>query len=205
MSSRSTRPARREGGFTLVELFVVMIIVLMLMFMAVMMFNEMFRGQEARTAGRIVEHAIADARTWAATTGKPHLVVFSNTKTADRGTVEVFQDVDRSGSYSAGTDKATAGGRQELPKFCFFGDASNGAGAKAYPDYIVVYPTGFARLAPVGYGVQRSAFDANFNQTNPSLMGDVVIVVKNKAHRMCLDIDPSAGKVRRQEYLHITN
>lgn len=202
MSRRNSEPDRSDG-FTLIELLVVMIIALMLMFMATMMFNEMFRGQEVRTAGRLVEQALADARQHAAQTGRPHFVLFSNTITPDRGTLQIFADTNRSRAYEAGSDQLVPAGQLDLPKFCFFAEPGYGSGisSKFYPDMITLFSTGYARYTPAAYGVQRSGFDNNFNLASPSLMGDVVIVVKNKPHTMCLDIDPVAGKVRRQEYL----
>jgi prepilin-type N-terminal cleavage/methylation domain-containing protein len=204
ISRRSSEP-RHPGGFTLIELLVVMIIALMLMFMATMMFNEMFRGQEVRTSGRMVEQALADARQHAAQTGRRHFVVFSNGITADRGSLQIFADTNRSGAYEPVTDQLVPAGLLDLPKFCFFAEPGykSGISTKMYPDMVTLHPTGYARYTPSAYGVQRGPFDNNFNLASPSLMGDVVIVVKNKPHVLCIDIDPTAGKVRRQEYLHI--
>ncbi|HLG42099.1 MAG TPA: type II secretion system protein [Planctomycetota bacterium] len=190
-------------GFTLIELLVVMIIALMLMFMALMMFNEMFRGQEVRTAGRLVEQAMSDARQLSAEKGTQFYVRLSNSITPDRGTVQTFADTNRSGAYEVGTDQLVPGGQTDLPKFCFFGDTTNGLATKMYPDMITLVPTGYARYTPAAYGVQRGNFDSNFNLASPSIMGDIVVVVKGKPHKLCLDIDTMAGKVRRQEYLHI--
>jgi len=201
ISTMQSRNSKR--GFTLIELLVVMIIALMLMFMALMMFNEMFRGQEVRTAGRLVEQALADGRQLSAEKGTQFYVRFSNAITADRGTIQIFADTNRSGGYESGTDQLVPGGQIDLPKFCYFGDTAYGLASKMYPDMVTLVPTGYAKYTPAAYGVQRGPFDANFNLASPSILGDIVLVVKSKPHKLCLDIDTMAGKVRRQEYLHI--
>jgi hypothetical protein len=180
---------------------VVIIIILMLMFMAILMFNQIFRGQEVRTAGRMLEQSMAHARELAAMKGRCYHIWLYNWPTGKCGLLRIYEDTDRNGAFTGGgVDKMVDGSRIELPKFCYFGDPAHGITPQMYPARITLTPTGYARFSG---GVSRGAFDTNFNGTNPTLMGDVVIVLENKPHHICIDIDKTAGKVRRQEYLFI--
>jgi prepilin-type N-terminal cleavage/methylation domain-containing protein len=191
----------RRSGFTLIELLIVMIIILLLMTAAVALFNEMFRGQEVRSAGEIIVQAVSDARELAAKEQTIYFVRFYNNPAKNSGVIEVYKDSDKNRQLDPAVDKLAPGGTYTLPKFCFFADTTVGIGAKIYPDWAGIYPTGYLVYSPGYTGVQRTAFDANFNSPNPTLMGDVAVVVKGRPYQMGLDIDTAAGKVRRTEFL----
>jgi prepilin-type N-terminal cleavage/methylation domain-containing protein len=188
-------------GFTLIELIVVIVIILILMTAAVALFNEMFRGQEVRTAADTVVQAVADARESAAKEGIMFFVVFSNDTTINRGIMKIYRDTDKNKAFDAAFDALTPGGEYQLPKHCYFAETQFGAPAKIYPDWLGINPTGYVIFKPGYSGTQRSTFDSNYNLAAPVLMGDVAVVVKNRPYQMGLDIDKAAGKVRRTEFI----
>jgi prepilin-type N-terminal cleavage/methylation domain-containing protein len=188
-------------GFTLVELLIVIVVILILMTAAVALFNEMFRGQEVRTAADTVLQALADAREAAAKEQTMYFVEFTNNATTSRGVLKVYKDVDKSRSLDTAVDKLSPGGEYQLPKHCFFAEPAYSAPSKMFPDWLGVYPTGYVIYKPGYSGVQQSTFDANYNQAAPVLMGDVAVVVQNRPYQVGIDIDKAAGKVRRAEFL----
>jgi len=188
-------------GFTLVELLIVIVVILILMTAAVALFNEMFRGQEVRTAADTVLQALADAREAAAKEQTMYFVEFTNNTTTNRGVLKVYKDIDKSRSLDTAVDTLAHGAEYQLPKFCFFADTAYGAPSKIFPDWLGVYPTGYVIFKPGYPGVQQSVFDANFNLAAPTLMGDVAVVVKDRPYQVGIDIDKAAGKVRRAEFL----
>jgi prepilin-type N-terminal cleavage/methylation domain-containing protein len=191
----------RREAFTLIELLIVVIIVLLLMTAAVALFNEMFRGQEVRSAADMVLQAMSDARESAAKEQTMYFVRFYNDAALNRGVIQVYKDVDKNRALDTSVDKIPAGGEYQLPKFCFFADSSVGIASKLYPDWLGVYPTGYVIYCPGYTGVQQSTFDTNYNSPSPVLMGDVAIVVKGRPYQSGIDIDKAAGKVRRIEFL----
>lgn len=188
-------------GFTLVELLIVIVVILILMTAAVALFNEMFRGQEVRTAADTILQALADARESAAKEQTMYFVEFTNDTASNRGRIKVYKDTDKSRSLSAPPDTLAPGGEYQLPKFCYFAEPTYGAPTKIFPDWVGVYPTGYVIFKPGYTGVQQSAFDANFNSATPSLMGDVAVVVKDRPYQAAVDIDKAAGRVRRAEFI----
>lgn len=194
---RTPRPPL-DAGFTIIELFAVMIIALILMGSSLVLFNQIFRGQEVRTGGRIVEQAIARARALAAGRKRTHFVRFYNDRSPKKqhGVIEIYEDTDRNGSLNPKTDRLVPQGTLALPRYTYFIEKPD----KLFPDWISINAMAYARFNPGYRGVPRTRFDSNFNQKAPKLMGDVCLEVENKPHRLCIDIDTTSGKSRRQEY-----
>jgi prepilin-type N-terminal cleavage/methylation domain-containing protein len=185
--------SRRNGGWTLIEMLIVMIIICLLLTGLVALFNEMFRGQTVREGARLLSQGLADARQLAATQRTYHTVRLINQ--SDGGVLEIYEDTNNNRSYDA-NDKLVPGGRIFLPPHCYFLDAP-----KVYPDWVCFSPTGGCKYSPGYAGVERSDFDNNANLSNPLIQGDVVLEVRGRPYKMLIDIDRVTGKVRRQEFL----
>jgi len=180
------------GGFTILELLIVMIIAILLMTMAVALFNVMMRGQGVRMAGQLLAQTMYSAQGEAL--NKRSNVILELTNETDGGKLRILIDKDGNKAPSTG-DEEIEGGTAYLPKHVEF--------FQGFPAYIVFNPTGACSFPPGHTQVQRNQFDTNFNRANPNLMGDVIIWAPGKEHRFCLDIDAYAGKVRRMEYLWV--
>jgi type II secretory pathway pseudopilin PulG len=182
-----------RGGWSLVELLIVMIIVVLLMTAMVALFNEMFRGQGVREGGRVFMTALSDARQLAATKRVDHILRLYNQ--TDGGVIEIYEDTNGNKVYDSG-DKLIEGGKTYLPQHCFFMDSP-----KLYPDWILLANTGTCKYAPGFSGVERNEFDANANLSKPQLVADVALWIKGRPYKLLMDIDKVTGKVRRQEFL----
>ncbi len=191
----------RREGFTLVELLIVIVIVLLLMTAGVALFNEMFHGQEVHSAADVVLQVVSETRESAAKEQCMYFVQFVNDTTVNRGVLRIYKDTDKSRTLDTAVDKVVPGGEHQLPKFCFFADSSVGIATKIYPDWMGVYPTGYVIFNPGYMGVQQSTFDTNYNLAAPALIGDVAVVMKGRPYQVGIDIDKAAGKVRRTEFL----
>lgn len=197
---------KRSPGFTLIEMLIVIIIVILLAFMIVALFNEMFRGQGVREAARIVQQAVSDAREFAAKERVMHFLKMYNA--TDGGVIEVWKDTDGDKQLTGG-DKMVAGGKIDLPKWCYFVNSTSGSGLGAINTpgfhWVGFEPTGYCKYNPGFTGVEASQFDTNWNGATPQLVGDVCIEIKNQPYKMGIDIDRVAGKVRRHEFLYTGN
>jgi prepilin-type N-terminal cleavage/methylation domain-containing protein len=190
----------RRTGFTLLELLIVIVVIMILLTSLSALFNEMFRGEEVREGGRIVEQAISLAREEAAKSRIVHFVKLCNEPHA--GVIEIWRDEDGDRSLT-GADHRIEGGRIELPRHCRFRPPGIGAASPPNSHWLAFEPTGMCRFNPGFAGVEASAFDANWNLSKPTLMGDVCLEVPGRPYRVGMDIDLIAGKIRRSEFLFI--
>ncbi len=193
---------RRRGGFTLVEMLVVIIIITILTGTTVMLANNIMRGQAVRQAAMIVKQGVAQAKQMAAATRRVHFLVFS--PTGQEGWLEIHADSNGSGDYQGDQDPKTdsdqdrmvQGHRIDLPQFVVF---------EVAPAWIAFQPSGYITMHDSGGGlfpeVQASSFDAIMNGSDPRVVGDVVIAMLNRPYKQCMDLDRAAGKVRRDFFL----
>jgi prepilin-type N-terminal cleavage/methylation domain-containing protein len=185
-------------GFTLLELLIVIIIIVMLATMSVALLSVFFRGQGARQGAMIVTQVLAQCRQEAARSHRYYFVVFS--KKGEDGWMEIHKDQDNNGIYngdqnpkSLDADPTVPDGYVDLPRNVAFEQA---------PDWLSVSPSGYVGFSPGFKEIQASSFDTVMNGPSPSPVGDVILRVINKGYVMCLDIDRSSGKIRRNFFIN---
>ena len=184
---------RREAGFTLLEMLVVIIIVVIMAGVSVALLNVFFRGQGVRQGAMIVANAVAQAKQKAAETHKYHFLIFS--PVGKEGWMEVHADKNDDGLYqgddkfdTVDADPALEGGKVDLPKFVVF---------DSRPSWVAFSPSGYCHFSPGFSEIQASSFDKVMNGSNPTAIGDIILRVTGRGYVMCIDLDKAAGKVRR--------
>ena len=195
---RSGRPkGGREGGFTLLEMMIVIAIIGIILGASIALLGLFFKGESVRQASSIVAQGVAEAKQWAAKEHAYFFLVFS--KTGEEGTIEIHRDANKDGVYQGDqdvrtpdADPAVEGKWADLPKFVVFETA---------PRWISFAPSGYLGFAPGFNEVQASTFDMIHNGSNPNPVGDVVVKVNNRNYRVCMDLDKATGKVRRSHFL----
>ena len=193
---------RRRTGFTLIEMLIVIMIILILLTATVSLFNTWFRGQGVRRGAIILSQALTQAKMKAAELHKHHFLLFSPGNPAvDQHWLEIHRDMNLDGIYQGDHDPRTDGdadepidGREiQLPRFVYFDLA---------PQWVGVSPSGYMWFSGGFNEVQASSFDAVMNGPNPNAIGDVIIRVKGRNYAMCVDFDRAIGKVRRSFFLN---
>jgi prepilin-type N-terminal cleavage/methylation domain-containing protein len=181
--SEPRRSAKREGGFTLIELMVVIIIIVIMTGITLAMMNVFMKDQGIRAAGNLVQNTLSLCRQLAAEKRVMHFVVFSNNDSEGCGVMKTYKDINNSKSYD-NADLEIEGGTVLLTKNVVF---------KKVPPWIGITPTGFA----TGYtDMSSSLYEKRMKDFQEE--GDIVLVNKVGRYRAwCMDIDPAAGKVRR--------
>ncbi|HZN61030.1 MAG TPA: prepilin-type N-terminal cleavage/methylation domain-containing protein [Planctomycetota bacterium] len=174
---------RSRRGFTLIELMVVIIIILILSGMTLAMMSVFMRDQGIRQAGNMVQNTISLSRQYAAEKRVMHFVVFSNNDKEGCGIMRTYKDINNSKSYDNG-DLEIEGGTVQLPAMVIF---------KKAPAWIGITPTGFC----TGYtDLSSSLFEKRMRDFQEE--GDIILTMRAGRYRAwCMDIDPAAGKIRR--------
>jgi len=192
------QPMRRHrGGFTLLEMMIVIAIIGIVLGVSVALFGIMMKGEAARKGGILVQQAVAETKQWAAKQHRYYFLVFS--EEGKEGWMEIHEDKNNDGIYQGDqdpktpdADKALDGYAIQLPRFVQFENA---------PKFVGFSPSGYLSFAPGFSEVQASTFDAVHNGSNPKPVGDIVIKIEHREFRMCLDLDKASGKVRRSHFL----
>jgi prepilin-type N-terminal cleavage/methylation domain-containing protein len=188
---------RGRGGFTLLEMMIVIAIIGIVLGVSIALFGIMMKGEAARKGGILVQQAVAESKQWAAKQHRTYFLVFS--EEGKEGWLEIHEDKNNDGIYQGDqdpktpdADKALEGYAVQLPRFVVFETA---------PKYVGFSPSGYLSFAPGFSEVQASTFDAVHNGSNPKPVGDVVLKIEGREFRMCLDLDKASGKVRRHHFL----
>jgi len=184
-------PLRSRPGFTLIELMIVVIIIVIMAGMSVALLSTFFRGQGARQGAAILSQAAALCKQEAASRHRVTYLVFS--AVGQDAWVEIHDDTTWSGQYQADASHPLVGERILLPKFATF-DRS--------PDWIGFYPSGYLKFSAGSPPMPASGFDRVMNGPAPVPIGDVVIGLQNQPFKMCLNFDRASGKVRRSFFLN---
>jgi len=191
---------RGRRGFTLIEMLVVIIIIVILAGVTIALLGTFFRGQGVRQGAQIVSQVIAEAKQAAAKTHRVHFVVFSKAKTEAWMEIHVDNIQNPDGLYQGDqnsttndADPALDGGRIDLPKHVQFDYA---------PDWMAISPSGYCYFNGGFKEIQASTFDAVMNGASPSAVGDIILKIDFQPYLMCLDLDRASGKIRRSFFLN---
>ena len=199
---RQTKGDARKGGFTLIEMLIVIIIIVILAGVSVALLGMFFRGQGVRQGAAIVSQVIAEAKQAAAKTHRVHFVVFSKTKTEAWLEIHTDNILNPDGIYqgdqdpmSTDADPALDPGRIDLPKHVQF---------EYSPTWIGFTPSGYCYFSSGFKEIQASTFDAVMNGGSPNPVGDMIIKIDQQPYFMCMDLDRASGKIRRYFFLNQT-
>jgi prepilin-type N-terminal cleavage/methylation domain-containing protein len=190
----------RSRGFTLLEMMIVIAIIGIILGVTVALFGLFFKGESVRQGAAIVAQGVAEAKQWASKEHEYFFLVFSKTGEDNEAWIEVHRDANKDGVYQGDQDFTTndadpvvEGIRADLPKFVVFETA---------PKWLSVAPSGYLAFAPGFSEVQASTFDKVMNGAAPKPIGDVVLKVKGRNFRVCMDLDKATGKARRSHPLY---
>lgn len=205
--------SRQRQGFTLMELLVVCIIIVILLGGVIALYGVMFSKDKVKTASNTLQVALLDGRQSAAAQRISHFIRLSNANMATdpAGTVYIYSDKDYNKQLSTTTD-TLASEPQKMPRGVIFWPPY-------YPDYIMVEPNGAMVFyvtsgstdtafpgsqtfpgGPTGYST--TAYESNFANTDPNIMGDVVLSLLDLQYKVCMDIEPVGGKIRKSYNLY---
>jgi prepilin-type N-terminal cleavage/methylation domain-containing protein len=182
MNANRDRAGRR--GFTLIELMVVIVIIIIMAGLTLGMMGVFLRDQGIRAAGSLVMQTISLCRQRAAETRVMHFVVFDENTAEECGVMRTYKDVNGTKHFEAAADVEVEGPSVMLPR---------GATFKVAPKWIGIEPSGYCS----GYtDVPSSQFEKRMKADEEG--GDIIINMRGSQKRVwCIDIDPAAGKVRR--------
>lgn len=195
--------ARNNRGFTLIELIVVIVIMLIILGAVVGLFGLMFRGSSLRQGGLMVTTAINGCKMEASRSRQAHYVQFIKTGT-NEGQMQVWKDMN---PVTLGLDTVNdlkVGHPIDLPKGVALGrtdgDIPGGAGVRC-PAWVKMAPTGYVRYSG-SYGYfQTVAFEQKFNVSPPPAPdGDVIIHMIGRAYKLYMDIDEVQGSIRKSHF-----
>jgi prepilin-type N-terminal cleavage/methylation domain-containing protein len=194
---------RRDRGFTLIEVLVVIMIMLIVLGAVIGVFGLMFRGAGLRQGGLMVTTAVNGAKMEASRSRQSHYVQFLRTP-SNEGQMQVWKDLNPATLILDQAVDQKVGHPIDLPKGTAFGllDGQNPASASRFPDWIKLAPTGYVRY-PAGYTYfQTVAFEQKFNVSPPPAPdGDIIIHMIGRAYKLYMDIDEVQGSIRKSHFV----
>lgn len=176
---------RRNRGFTLTEILVVIAIIAVLAGSSVSILSAFMRNQALRQAGGFLETQFMRARQASTSERAVHFLVLD----AGRNSVNLWTDADGDRAFDPASDRP-AGAEDLLPKHVRFAPALGGslfnnsglAVLTFYPDGSCVLPGPKTVFAPdLGAG-----------------SADLVLEQENQTQRLFVDLSPGTGKVCKQ-------
>jgi prepilin-type N-terminal cleavage/methylation domain-containing protein len=171
-----------KKGFTLLELFVVMLIISILIAISVPLYGVINRQASVRSAISSLSITVADARAMALTTRVRHFIRFTNTTPIgpnSHGEMRIYRDSNEDETPQTGEEVGP-----EISKLAL------GVNFKKCPAYIIFEYTGFLRYNP-GYSDTPGS---QLYQNNPNV-GDVICYILPEEFTVMIDLVPASGKV----------
>lgn len=177
---------RKTRGFSLVEMMVVVMIILVLVTGSISILSVFMRGQGIKQAGRLVGAQFMQARQRSTSEKIVYFLVLDGT----RHTMKLYKDTNLSRNLEIGTDEQV-GEEHPLTKSVEFETGVAGMMASAPPVYIRFYPDG-SLILPVP--------EITYAPDAPLPTADLILMQPGQTHKVYLDISPAAGKIRKQAY-----
>lgn len=201
---------KSNGGFSMVEMLVVVTIILVLVTGSISILGVFMRGQGIKQSGRVIGGQFMNARQKSTSEKCVYFLVFDTSKQVMR----LYRDTDPDGptlpkTYDrtllvAGVDKDTQEGDEHpLPKNIEFGCAQAWAGI-----------AGKCMTSTAPYNVPGSTFWVSFYPDGTCVMpaaektydpdtagtADIILVQNGQTNKLFVDINPASGKIRKQAY-----
>lgn len=179
---------RKNGGFSLVEMMVVVMIILVLVTGSISILSVFMRGQGIKQAGRLVNAQFMQARQRATSEKIVYFLYLDGT----RHTMKLYRDTNLSRSLELATDEMV-GDEHPLTKSIEFLTGTPGSlmGLPAGATYIRFYPDGSCIL-PVA--------ETPYAPDGGVPTADLILHQPGQTHKVYLDINPASGKIRKQAY-----
>lgn len=178
---------RKTRGFSLVEMMVVVMIILVLVTGSISILSVFMRGQGIKQAGRLVNAQFMQARQRATSEKIVYFLVLDGT----RHTMKTYKDTNLSRNLEIGIDEQV-GDEHPLTKSIEFETSVAGSMmAAAPPCYIRFYPDGSC-IIPVP--------EITYAPDGGVPTADLILTQPGQTHKLYLDITPAAGKIRKQAY-----
>lgn len=199
---------KSNGGFSMVEMLVVVSIILVLVTGSISILGVFMRGQGIKQAGRVIGGQFMTARQKATSEKCVYFLVFDTQKQVMR----MYRDTDPDGPtlpktydrvlVTTGVDKDTQEGDEHpLPKNIEFACAQTGIAGKAMTStaphstpgssfWISFYPDGTCVLPAA-----EKTYDPDTAGT-----ADLILVQNGQTNKLFMDINPASGKIRKQAY-----
>ena len=195
--------ARRGGGFTLIEMLVVIAIIIIIATVSLVALSGRGRSTELKEAGRVTKAVFTKARQLASSRRETVFLVFTNaTDPASglaTGRIEVHRDGNKDGDYQAASDPIDGEAIALLKGlvFRFQADANPQGAWIAFLSDGSIPPKGVFTAGDVS----SSAYDAAFASGSMAASADLVIRASNgAAGSVYLDVSLPTGQVRKIAY-----
>jgi hypothetical protein len=153
------------------------------------MLNVFFRGQGVRQGAMLLTQAFTRCKQLAATERKVHFLAFTNA--ADSGRISTYVDGNSNHQFDGERidpeirDQAV----YDLPKFVDFAES---------PKWIGIEPNGYCVFSPGFREISSGDFEGEIAAGRP--VGDIILVLRGKTFRMCMDIERASGKIRKSHF-----
>ncbi len=180
-----------SGGFTIVELLVVMVVIIILSAVSIPMFSSMFQSHGVNEGSSIIVQVISNARELAARDQGFYFIEFTNVE--ERGQMKIFKDKNSNRIFEPNIDTEVSPNPTRLPQGVIF--YTDKDGKKKYPDWLGFNSTGYS-VFPAGYQTYSyKILEPNFGGPDPKLWGDIIISSKDQPEKVCIDVNELTGEV----------
>lgn len=184
---RSATRQGREGGFTLFEMLIVIMIIVLVAGTSIATLNTFFRGQEVKQGAGLVSQAFTRCKQLASTERRVHFMVFDNV--GDAGRIQTFVDANSNHVYDPKTDKEIPGAPVDLPRFVKFAES---------PKWIGIEPNGYCVFNAGFREVSSGDFEGEIAAGRP--VGDIILQLEGRPYKMCMDVERASGKLRKSHF-----